>query len=618
MNKILEAFNQLHKQDIIEEIDLELCRFLAEQHPDVSDDVLKAACLVSHLYRQGDVCLQLDEYAGHPLFDGFEAAPDLALDIVAPALDEWLSILQKSSFIGSEGSFKPLILDDQNRLYLHKLWYHEKELAESLLQRCESSTEHIDIPALKEGLSRLFPEAESDEINWQKVAAALAVQQNLMVISGGPGTGKTSTVVRILALLIEQGTLREELPSIALTAPTGKAAARLQESIRTAQENLPVPESIQTAIPDEAVTLHQLLGARRHTARFKHNKENPLPYDVVIVDEVSMVDQRLMSRLMEALLKGTKLILLGDKDQLASVEAGSVLGDICMEASNRFSTASAQWLGNVGVSLPDDKVEADPKMLTDHVTLLTKSYRFDESSGIARLSESVNAGDVDSSLQHVVSQNFSDISLIDDEGIEAFQKILKEKTERYFQQLQHCNSPQEAFDRLAGFRILAAHRKGPWGIRYINQYVEKVLQQKGRIPKYAHWYPGKPIIINVNDYALGLFNGDTGICYPNAEGELRVYFQQNGSIRAIAPGRLPDHNRAYALTVHKSQGSEFDHILFVLPAETSGIVSRELIYTAVTRARTQVSIWASRKVLKEGISKNLRRASGLADRLWHK
>jgi exodeoxyribonuclease V alpha subunit len=616
MSDTLKKLSRLQQQDIIEEIDLELCRFFVEEHPDVSDAVLQAACLVSYLYRQGDVCLQLSEYAGQPFFSGEEQSFD-GESITALDLERWTEKLTQSRFVGPPGSFRPLILDEQQRLYLHKLWYHEKALADALLEKCKTGETDIDASLLQEGLERLFTFESTEETDWQKVAAALAVKQNMSIISGGPGTGKTSTVVRILALLIEQGQSRNQEPSIALTAPTGKAAARLQDSIRSAQDQLPVEETVRAAIPDEAATLHQLLGARRHTSRFKYNKENPLPHDVIIVDEVSMVDQRLMSRLMEALLKGTKLILLGDKDQLASVEAGSVLGDICMKARNEFTPESATWLAGVGISLSEEVVNEDPQRLTDHVILLTKSYRFDESSGIGKLSTAVNQGAADLSIQLIANQDYQDITLLDNESIDAFQDLLEEKTKRYFQKLQHCESPQEAFDILGQFRILAAHRKGPWGIRYINQYVENILRREGHISKYTRWYPGKPIMVNINDYRLGLFNGDTGICYPNEEGDLRVYFQHEDTIRAIAPSRLPDYNRAYALTVHKSQGSEFDHIFLILPAEVSGILSRELIYTAITRARTQVSILSSQKVLRKGIEKRIKRSSGLSNRMWH-
>lgn len=611
---VMDRLAALREQGVIADIDLELCRFLGNQDPDVSWEVLMAACLTSSLYRKGNICLQLDEYAGGLLFEEAEGGQSP----VAPALEAWKDHLSESPLVGDPGAFTPLILDSGNRLYLHKLWHHEHTLAGALLERCRVSEKAVDLPLLNEGLERLFSfqSPSEEETDWQKVAAALAVRHTLTVISGGPGTGKTSTVVRILALLAEQGEARGQLPAIALTAPTGKAAARLQDAIQSARESLPVTESIRGAIPEEAVTLHQLMGARRYTSRFTHNTENPLSHDVVVIDEVSMVDQAMMSRVMEALLEGTRLILLGDKDQLASVEAGSVLGDICRGAENRFSSDTSEWLQSLSLDLPGEATVYDPDALTDYVTLLTESYRFEADSGIARLAGHVNRGEAEEAIAILRSEQYPEITLVTSREASALEALLADRTGRYFDRLSSCSSVDEAFAILKDFRILAAHRRGPWGIRYLNRYIERILQEKGSIPKYRQWYTGKPVIVNVNDYSLGLYNGDTGICLPDDEQEPRVYFRHGNAIRAVASSRLPDHNKAYALTVHKSQGSEFNNILLVLPAAQSKVISRELIYTAVTRARQTVAILAPEEILRQGIRKKLQRTSGLSDRLW--
>lgn len=612
MSSIMNQLQQLHRQDAIEDIDIELCRFFKRLEPGISRDVLLAACLASCLYREGDVCLTLDDYAGQLLFND-----EVEGGVQAPGLDRWQDTLSDSSLVGDPGDFTPLILDSGNRLYLHKLWHHEDILARTLLERCINTEQEIDLSQLAEGLGRLFSSEQEDGTDWQQVAAALAVKHQLSVISGGPGTGKTSTVVRILALLAEQGIYRGQMLSIALTAPTGKAAARLQESILSAKRKLPVSDAVKEAIPGEAVTLHQLMGARRHTSQFKHDKENPIPRDVVVIDEASMVDQALMSRLMEALAGNTKLILLGDKDQLASVEAGSVLGDICMLSTNRFSKSTADWLTSLQLKLPANGIVPDPKPLTDHVTLLTRSYRFKEDSGIARLADRVNRGEADDSLALLRSTKYPEIRFMDSRNVTVFKKFMQQKTHQYFQPLFHCRSPEEAFELLQDFRILAAHRKGPWGIQYLNRYIEQILHERGAIFKYQRWYDGMPVIINRNDHSLGLHNGDTGICLSNNEGESRIYFRHKDSTREVAPARLPDHNKAYALTVHKSQGSEFNNVLLILPDTYSKIVNRELIYTAITRARQSVTILAPEQVLRRGIQKQMQRKSGLADRLWH-
>lgn len=611
MNNLMTDLKVLRRQGILQDIDLELCRFLQEHHDNISEEVLIAACLVSYLYRQGDVCLLLENYAGQPIFDD-----ENGQSLEAPDLESWKQALENSSIVGSPGNFKPLILDNGCRLYLHKLWHYEDSLADHLIRRSQLEGSDINVSLLEDGLNRLFPNANKEEIDWQRVAAAQSVRHSLSIISGGPGTGKTSTVVRILALLLEQVSEHGTFPSIALAAPTGKAAARLKDSLTSAKQELDVGVEVRAAIPDQTMTLHQLLGARRHSSSFKYDEENPVPYDIVVVDEASMVDQALMSKLLNALLEDTRLILLGDKDQLASVEAGSVLGDICYPDQNQFSKEAASWAGQLSLEIPADCIVEKSQPLTDHITLLTKSYRFDPDSGIAQLAELVNAGNPDQAIEVLDSPGFEDASLIPITDQSSLEEVLHQRITSYFRGIIQTDSVSKALDKFDEFRILCAHRRGPWGVEYLNKYVEQILQRPGLIPKYQQWYPGKPVIINVNDYTLGLNNGDTGVCLPDENGELKIHFHHEGSVRSIAPGRLPDHSTAFALTVHKGQGSEFDDLLFILPEKLSKVLSRELIYTAITRARTSITILGNKRVLKQGIGKKLERSSGLKKRLW--
>jgi exodeoxyribonuclease V alpha subunit len=570
-----------------------------------------AACLVSHLYRQGNVCLSLDEYAGESIFDDEWAE----IPLRAPALELWRSALLECPVVGKPGDYKPLILDESDRLYMHKLWYYECTLAEELVKRSHRQDDNINGPLLREGLNRLFTDS-SESPDWQQVAAATAVRNKLSIISGGPGTGKTSTVVRVLALILEQYQDREQNLHVALAAPTGKAAARLQGSIAGAREGLDVSDEIRATIPEKAQTIHQLLGARRYSSRFKHHAENPVPYDLVVVDEASMVDQALMSKLVEALLDDARLILLGDKDQLASVEAGSVLGDICDVESNQYSGGFAHWLNDLSFDVSDEFVVGKPKALTDNITLLSKSYRFSSDSGIAQLSNAVNKGDAGQALSLLDLVNSDDISFENVANSLQLDSLLEQKLPTYFQSILDADNPAQAVKKFNRLGILTAHRIGPWGIIHLNNVVEKILQDLSLIPKYARWYPGKPVIINTNDYTLELFNGDTGLCMPDSNGDLRIYFESEGTVRGIMPGRLPDHNTAYAQTVHKSQGSEFDEVMLVLPRTISKVVNRELLYTAITRARKKIIIAGKKRVLGKGIQRKIRRSSGLRDYLW--
>lgn len=612
MADLMRKLSDLREGSVIEDIDFELCRFLNEREPDASDEVLLAGCLLSFLYRQGDVCLDLTQYAGRQVFD---RDPEAENGITAPTYEPWVESLSLSDLVGGPGDFKPLILDEAGRLYLHKLWQYEKILADCLLDKSQKFVSAMDMEVLKDGLDRMFGDGE-EPVDWQKVAAAGAVKNKLTVISGGPGTGKTSTVVRIMALLLEQAKSAEREIRIALAAPTGKAAARLKDSIASAKGKLAITEEIRQAIPDEAVTLHQLLGARRHTSAFKYDEQNPLPYDVVVVDEASMVDQALMSKLIQALLKDTKLILLGDKDQLASVEAGAVLGDICDLKRNSFSTEFAAWLEKLAINVPSSNIKTQPLKLTDDIILLTRSYRFGAASGIGRLASSINAGDSKSALELLKSSNFKDIDLIADKEKSAFEDIIEQHVVNYIQRIRQSSSVEDALEAFEKFRILSAHRRGPKGVENLNRLVEHFLLQRHLIPKYVQWYPGKPVIINSNLYSLGLHNGDTGVCLPDNRGELKIWFRDETKVRSIAPSRLPDYSTAYALTVHKSQGSEFEKVFLILPDIPSKIMRRELLYTAVTRARTSITIVGDELVLKNGISRELRRFSGLRDRLW--
>ncbi len=611
MDNIMQKLDELRQKEIISPIDLELCRFLRGRHPQISSEALLAASLVSHLYQQGHVCLPLDEYAGQAIFDDERIEKPLE----APDLDSWRSALVECPAVGSPSDYKPLILDDSDRLYMHKLWHYERTLAQELVKRSRQQDENIDNLLLRDGLNRLFSES-SQQPDWQQVAAATSVLNNLSIISGGPGTGKTSTVVRVLALILEQYRDREKKIHIALAAPTGKAAARLQGSILGAKEELDVSDEIRETIPEKAQTLHQLLGARRYSSQFKHDADNPVPYDLVIVDEASMIDQALMSKLLEALLDDARLILLGDKDQLASVEAGSVLGDICDMESNQYSENYTGWLNALSLDIPNEFVVENPKPLTDNITLLTKSYRFSSDSGIARLSREVNKGNADPALSLLESANIDDAVFKNISDSSQLESLLEDKLPEYFQGVLDGDNPRQAVKKFNQFGILAAHRKGPWGIVHLNKLVEKILQDQSLIPKYAQWYPGKPVIINTNDYTLELFNGDSGVCFPDQNGDLKVYFESEGEVRGIAPGRLPNHNTAYALTVHKSQGSEIDEVMLVLPRTVSKVVNRELLYTAITRARRKIVIAGKKRILKKGIRRKIRRSSGLRDYIW--
>lgn len=550
---------------------------LARLDQNLDPAVLQAAWLACEAVAEGDVCVDLATWAGQRRW-----ADGVAPGVTFPALEEWEAALGASSLVGGAGSHAPLILDGQHRLYLARYWQYEQRLAADLLARAAVPVDDLDENRLNGDLDRLFAGNAGAEPDWQKRAAETAVRRRLCVISGGPGTGKTTTVVRLLAALQMQhgGKL-----VIRLAAPTGKAAARMQEALRVSKAGLDLPEPILAAIPEQAVTLHRLLGARPDTGRLRHGRDNPLPLDVLAVDEASMIDLALMAKLVEALPPAARLILLGDKDQLASVEAGAVFGDICAGAEGG---------------------------LAHSIALLQRSYRFAAGGGIGRLARAVRNGASDEALA-VLESGDAQVEWRDTE--DGLERRVLDGYRRYLAALAERAGPALLFERFAGFRVLCAQREGLTGVAGINGMVESALRRSALATARDPWYYGRPVMVTRNDYNLMLFNGDIGIV-AERDGERRVFFEDGaGGFRDFAPGWLPEHETVFAMTVHKSQGSEFDEVLLVLPEQPSALVNRSLIYTAITRAKKHIAIRASREILGQAIAAQAERTSGLRERL---
>ncbi|MDZ7693447.1 MAG: exodeoxyribonuclease V subunit alpha [Balneolaceae bacterium] len=607
MDKLMNDLAKLRDLDEISEIAYQFSEFLRRLDPNCARDVLLAGCLVAQRTEEGDVCVELTQVAASSIFGkGTDSA------INAPSLDDWERALRNSKLVGLPGDARPLILDESGRLYLQKFWKYEARLAEQLLERACKEPEMASDSDLKRELDSLFG-TDLDEVDWQKVAAWSAIRNKLTIISGGPGTGKTTTVIKILILMAKLGSLEH----MALAAPTGKAASRLMESITGALDRIKPEKSILQQLPDDAVTLHKLLGARRHGGGFRYNRENPLPYNLVVIDEASMVDLALMVRLVDALPKNAKLILLGDKDQLASVEAGAVLGSICAKRQNKFSSACLKSAKEIGLKIPETALESSPKPLTDHIVLLEKSYRFGEDSGIGKLSSAILSGDTQNTLEVLEPKKFEDTTIISFKDLSGFKQILSKMLQRNFRKIVEERSVHRALNLISHLGILCVHRRGPLGANQVNLLAEQLLRDSGQIPATREWYIGKPVMVTRNDYSLGLRNGEIGLTLQDEQGELKVYFpKREGEYSAFLPSRLSFTETAYAITVHKSQGSEFEEVVVVLPAHVSAISTRELLYTAVTRARKRCTIIGSPKVLSGAVDRSINRSSGLEDRLW--
>ncbi len=567
---------------------------LQRLEPNTREAVLAAAALCCQVLGNGDVCLVLARWAGQrPWGEGYGL----------PALADWRAQLAASKLVGAPGDFTPLILDGEC-LYLARYQAYEAQLASQLLNRAADLPE-VDETQLSDSLHRLFAN-NTQQPDWQRLAAAQAVRKRVAVISGGPGTGKTTTVVRLLAALLEQP--GGERLAIGLAAPTGKAAARMAEAIRTAKASLPVSEAIKAALPEQARTLHRLLGSRGDRPQVRHTAANPLALDVLVVDEASMVDLAMMAKLLDALPASGRLILLGDKDQLCAVEAGAVFAELC-DGRGFDANAAADLQRVTGQSVP---VEAPTSQLGDAVVLLTHSHRFAGDSGIGELARRINGGDARGTLS-LLQEDRSDLHWQSAPTPATLLTRIEQGYEGYLQAAL-TGDPAAAFAAFNQFRVLTAQREGAFGVAGLNEALEARYKRRFKLAERERWYAGRAVMVQSNDYALGLFNGDIGICLQTELG-LRVLFEGEDGFRSFTTARLPSHETALAMTVHKSQGSEFSEVLLVLPELPSPLLSRSLFYTGITRAKHKVEIWALAPRISEAVTTRAERAAGLALRL---
>ena len=686
-------------------LDLALTRFLHQQAPESDAAVLLAAALTSERNGHGHVCLDLKGTLERPegllsrLRDDVEIAAEVRAELsdclAGLTLAHWVERLAASATVcdrlsgADDDRASPLVLHgsaERPLLYLRRYWAYEQRILTGITERL-GLTLSIPEDRLRAQLQALFrdsaahagSDAGSDDGDWQQIACALAARSAFAIITGGPGTGKTTTVVRLLALL--QGlALDQDQPAlrIHLAAPTGKAAARLNESIagRVASlrlDHLPNGEAVRAAIPTEVTTLHRLLGARPDSRHFRHGPGNPLPADLVVIDEASMVDVEMMAYLLAALRPDARLILLGDKDQLASVEAGAVLGELCQRAARSFYTqATRDWIHRVtgqilAQAAPDD--EGTP--LDQAIAMLRKSYRFRAEGGIGALAALVNADPVDADSadadlarqqprsgrlaavlelfdrhRSVGDQPMGRIQAIrvQDADDPALAELVREGYRAYLSriQTQHPDdeADQEALDAWGReiveahgrFQLLTPLRQGPWGVDGLNRRIIDILAAAALLPAIGEygqtnsgrqWFAGRPVLVTRNDYQLNLMNGDIGItlAVPVRQHDghlrrvLRVAFPAgDGSdrIRWILPSRLQAVETVFAMTVHKSQGSEFTHTALILPDRPNPVLTRELLYTGITRSKDAFTlVYSDQDVLGHALEQRVQRVSGI-------
>ena len=580
--------------------------------------VARAAAALSLAVSQGHVCLMLASLTGTALDDD-----------ASPRLDRagWRAALRASGIVGTPESpgARPLILDDEDRLYLHRYFDYERRLASRLTQARRTPPDPaIASPALRAQLAELFADNAASlagAADWQQLAAALALRGRLTVISGGPGTGKTTTVVNLLACLIAL----DPDCRIALAAPTGKAAARMTDAIRQRARHL--PPALRDKMPNESSTVHRLLGVT--PTGFTHDAAHPLAIDALVIDEASMLDLALATQLLEAVPPSARIILLGDKDQLAAVESGAVFAELSVDPTMTDGcVADLAAMTGTDTDAIVPPLPATRSALRDCAVWFTRTYRFAPDSGIGRLACDVNAGQSSDAITWLRTGQDADVTWLDGPPHASTEAALHAMESGYASYVQAVAAgaaqPAAITEAFGRFRVLCALRDGPRGVAALNAAMTRRFRAALDLPGSpdgpvaSPWFPGRPVLVLANDYVLRLFNGDIGIALPGADGELLVHFADAaapGGFRAIAPVRLPRHETAFAMTVHKSQGSEFDGVLVVLPEQRSRVLTRELLYTAITRARRRVTLVADAAVLEQTIATATLRHSGLLARL---
>ncbi len=508
-------------------------------------------------------------------------------------------------------------------LYLDRYWREERQVAADLRALSSAQPAGVLVDVLGDGLARLFP-GQTD--SRQSLAVASAVLLRLAVIAGGPGTGKTTTVARIVALLAEQAEAAgAPAPLVALAAPTGKAAARLVEAVHQEANSLPVGDPIRAQLLAlQASTLHRLLGWRPDShSRFRHHRGQRLPHDVVIVDETSMVSLSLMAKLIEAIRPDARLILVGDPGQLASIEAGAVLGDIVGPATDQLSIG-ARARSLLTQATGHEVSGADPPpdaSVADGIVVLDRIHRF--GGGIAQLAEAIRRGDADTVLEVLADAPEGVTWIPVDVADPTAQNALMPVRDRAVAaasavtRAARAGAARDAIEALSAFRILCAHRRGPQGVATWTARIEGwFASEPGELAMDGRWYVGRPLLVTENDYELRLFNGDTGVVVQTTPDRLSATFERRGEILKFSPTRLSAVDTVYAMTIHKSQGSQFDTAAVLLPAPTSRILTRELLYTAATRARKLLIMAGTEEAVRAAVGRPVARASGLRWRLW--
>lgn len=655
----LEAIDYFFAREMLNALTLQT--ILAD---DQTSALFHAFIALSVSLRAGHTCLPITEISDSHWATAFdEQGLCTHQGVIFPSTDTLNSLLAALN-IGANDA-QPLVFEN-SRLYMRRYYQFESALAHSIRARLTSHTV-ISVDKIKQIVEQLFPsdkptQNQSPEVDWQKIAVANAINKNFTVIAGGPGTGKTYTVTKLLAAILmlngnsnAQEVESNEIFEIALVAPTGKAAQRLSESIIKAISGFKglISDDILALMPTQAKTIHRLLGVIPNSPNFRHHQDNQLSCDVLLIDEVSMVDLPMMTRLFRAIKPDAKIILLGDADQLPSVAVGSVLADIAPRPHGGYSDENLDYLTQVCQLAPlqlKDSSECNNAVTHDHVSFLTKSRRFDGEGGIGKLAAYVIQGQAAQSWQLLNAVNSENLSMNQANHQVAEQLSLVDHNlftwlapliDKYYRGIAQCSDIDQAFTLLAKFRVLCVTRQGEFGVDALNLWIKEQLVSRYDLAQNG--YHGMPIMISENDYRLGLFNGDIGLLWRSEDGHLMVFFESadqvvakdkteslirsdlsekdlsqhplslHKSYKILLPSRLPKYDSVYAMTIHKTQGSEFEHVAIVLPKQAEHqLLSRELLYTGITRAKEALTVVSTSQTWQHGVTTAIKRYSGLS------
>ena len=628
------SFSNLKNKDGFQDIDFQFAKFILKEANTEDEILFLSAALASYSLRAGNTCCSIKHLAETKFPEyksGIELGTGSMPTIILPEYSVWKKCLSKYPHIVSSENYTPLILDNSDRLYLHRYWNYENKLAAEIRNRCQRDIELTDKITAEhiKNISTLFQNYKSNNTDWQQVAVLTAILNKFCIITGGPGTGKTTTVTAILAMLLDINPNYK----IKICAPTGKAGSRLNESISEEINNINPLNSLLTTEKLrnlETSTVHRLLKPLPMSPHFKHNEKNPILADIVVVDEASMIPQALFFKLISAIPKSAKIILLGDKDQLASVEAGAVMASLCNSTTpNEFSEKHCSFLEKF---FKDNKwkfkTAGKTTPLINSVIELEKSYRFDDDKGIGKVKHALHS--TPENIYNVGKNNSEEFILLHLPKVSELEKsicsyidnlYIADKSAKVhaaskkikFTDFMNAETPEKAFYILSEFKILCSHNIGLTGVDKINRIIHSHLFKE----PFENLPVGTPIMIIENNNQLQLFNGDMGIIWNDESGYKKAFFP-NGhedNLKPVSLSLLPKYTEVFAMTIHKSQGSGFQKILVILPGSYSPILTKELIYTAITRAKKECVIWAKRKIFEQAAVTPTIRHSGLEDKL---